>query len=1062
MNRGRIIVAAALLLIPVAAGARFLGHGGVPTTGPVTTPTAGWFLSEAVNDYAYYPVPNSTSDPSTYFNTGAAVGATGVDFHIETHLPWAHAGGDWVDKNGVAQGTTNDYATVTHAQNDATSDLTADVKQLLADTGDAQPQIMFAYSSGGLRYIQSRFDPTSANRPYIAVTYTDTSTDTLADLANTSLDTSTGTPINGGCRSPPFVAFSAPQTTGAQATFTGTSSGTNLTASAVTGTIHLGDTVTGSPIVDGGAAIVSQTSGTPGGAGVYVTDRALQVSSAALTASSTTAKGHFTVDGNGVVNSLVIDFTGSGYSSATATVTDQNGNCEGVTLTPVTVSGGQITGGTINNPSGKSSAWTSGPAWGLRFGAMNIAMRFAAPNPAKTISTATLHFQVNASQFSGTATFHINRMTIPTVQNSVDLGIANNVTQDANLGAQSGIIFACGITGDAGFAVGTDITNCFTQSALDYTIDTDYDYTGIDSAKIPLVAGGKFLMPTDGQIAGLQSGLKPTIVDCHTATTFGCTDLTTSTTPALQYAYDPSYSSILIDTNYFFKTTDTGDQSHSFVDGKTIPLRATHDVTLGSGTGITTTAGSKTITVHDIGHGASTGDWARFPYHVSAGGIVFGGDEYDWFRITNVTDADHYTFDLINYGYSGNRNVGYSITSNVVTYCMDGANRIPTSGQLLISGSANSALNGAHVITDAGLVSFNGSSVFCAKFSLTAGDVGQTIDDGASVYIVPGTSITDGGAVASYAAAGAGVPLTVTLPGHGYMSNPTDVPNAFGPGYSQRAAVTVGGVTTGSFTAYTQSNLTTNTFEINAGLSTGSGGPTSINSGKARILYASGPPIPTGKLPDELYVRFYQLLGTDVQQPDGFGPIHGGKWAIGFAHRTSGDGNGGACGSTSGPYHNYGWSNRNQWYLGTMPTDPIYRALAMGAYSYSKFTCQDDFEWNPGGVILKQGQWYCIEIHIKMNTWDPTGATPAAADGIIEAWVDGRKVFSKTDFQWRSNPPAASALSATEVVPFANIGVLSAWFNNYYGGLYQFPTTDWHIYYKDIAIGTSYIGPMKM
>jgi len=1054
------LVGMLLVLSLDPAGARLFGHGGVTTT-PLPPNTAGWFLSDAVNDFAYYPVPDSTSDPSTYFNNGVVVGTSGINFHTESGLAWIHAGGDWIDKNSVVQGTT-DYATVTHAQNDITSNLTADVKQLLADTGNAQPQIMMSYASGGLRFIQSRFDPTTGNRPTIAVVYTDTSTDTLANLTGTSLDTSTSGSINAGCRSPPFVAFSAPQTSGVQATFTGTSSGTNLTTSAVTGTIHIGDTVAGAGPVAGGAAVLSQTSGTTGGAGVYVTDRALQVSAASLTASSTQALGHLTVDGSGVVNALVMDFKGSGYSSATATVSDQNGNCEGVTVTPVTVASGQVTGGTINNPTGKSTAWSSGPAWGLRFGAMNVALRFAAPNPAKTISTATLHFQVNASQFSGTATFHINRLYIPTVENSIELGIANNVTQDAALGSQAGIIFACAITGQSGFSVGTDITNCFTQSAVDYGNNLDIDYTGVDNTKIPLVGAGKFLMPTDGQVAGKQSGLKPTIVDCHTATTFGCTDLTTGTTTALQYAYDPTYTSLLVDANYFFITTDTGDQSHSFLDGKTIPLRATHDVTLGSGTGFTTVAGSKSITVHDTTHGASSGDWVRFPYHVSVGGIVFGGDEYDWFKITSIIDANHYTFDLINYGYSGNKNVGYSITSNVVTYCMDGANRISTTGQLLISGSGNAALNGAHAITAAGLFAFHGSSVFCAQFSLTAGNVGSTDDNSASVYIVPGSTVTDSGAVASYSVAGAGSPVVVTLPGHGYMANPTDVPNAFGPGYSQRAAVTVGGVTTGSFNAYTQANLTTTTFEINAGLGSGAGGPVSINSGKARILYATGAPIAAGKMPEEIYVRFYQLLGTDVQQPDGFGSIHGGKWAIGPAHRTTDDGNGGACGSTSGPYHNFGWSNRNQWVLGTIPSDPLYRAFAMGAYSYSKLTCQDDFFWNPGAVIIKQGQWYCIEIRLKLNTWDPTGVTPAAADGIVEAWIDGRKVFSKTNFQWRSNPPTASALSSTEVVPFANLGTMSMWFNNYYGGLYQFPTTDWHIYYKDIAIGTAYIGPMKM
>lgn len=71
------------------------------------------------------------------------------------------------------------------------------------------------------------------------------------------------------------------------ATFTGTASGTNLTASSVTGVIHAGDTITGTGIT-GTVTIVSQTSGTTGGAGVYVTSASTTASAASVTATSTT------------------------------------------------------------------------------------------------------------------------------------------------------------------------------------------------------------------------------------------------------------------------------------------------------------------------------------------------------------------------------------------------------------------------------------------------------------------------------------------------------------------------------------------------------------------------------------------------------------------------------------------------------------------------------------------------------------------------------------------------------------------------------------------------------
>jgi hypothetical protein len=70
------------------------------------------------------------------------------------------------------------------------------------------------------------------------------------------------------------------------ASFTGNGSGTNLTASAVTGLILPGQTVVGSG-VPGGTTIVSQTSGPAGGAGVYVTSGATTASTAALTSNET-------------------------------------------------------------------------------------------------------------------------------------------------------------------------------------------------------------------------------------------------------------------------------------------------------------------------------------------------------------------------------------------------------------------------------------------------------------------------------------------------------------------------------------------------------------------------------------------------------------------------------------------------------------------------------------------------------------------------------------------------------------------------------------------------------
>lgn len=70
----------------------------------------------------------------------------------------------------------------------------------------------------------------------------------------------------------------------AMATFTGTGSGKNLTVSSVTGIIGVGEVLSGTGIPSG-TIVASQSTGTPGGAGVYVTSVATTSNGASLTAS---------------------------------------------------------------------------------------------------------------------------------------------------------------------------------------------------------------------------------------------------------------------------------------------------------------------------------------------------------------------------------------------------------------------------------------------------------------------------------------------------------------------------------------------------------------------------------------------------------------------------------------------------------------------------------------------------------------------------------------------------------------------------------------------------------
>ena len=95
------------------------------------------------------------------------------------------------------------------------------------------------------------------------------------------------------------------------ATFTATGSGTNLTVSSVTGLISIGDTLGTTTGISAGITIVSQTSGTPGGAGVYVTSAATTISAATATCFGTVLNVTAVASGTLVVGAPVSSPSGA-------------------------------------------------------------------------------------------------------------------------------------------------------------------------------------------------------------------------------------------------------------------------------------------------------------------------------------------------------------------------------------------------------------------------------------------------------------------------------------------------------------------------------------------------------------------------------------------------------------------------------------------------------------------------------------------------------------------------------------------------------------------------------
>ena len=101
--------------------------------------------------------------------------------------------------------------------------------------------------------------------------------DTLGNIINgtTVLSQTGGTPGGVGT----YVINNAQTVAGA--TFTGSGSGTTMTASSVTGTIEVGDVIIGTG-VPSNTTILAQLTGTPGGAGTYETSAVTTSSSAAI------------------------------------------------------------------------------------------------------------------------------------------------------------------------------------------------------------------------------------------------------------------------------------------------------------------------------------------------------------------------------------------------------------------------------------------------------------------------------------------------------------------------------------------------------------------------------------------------------------------------------------------------------------------------------------------------------------------------------------------------------------------------------------------------------------
>jgi len=139
---------------------------------------------------------------------------------------------------------------------------------------------------------------------------------------------------------------------------------------------------------------------------------------------------------------------------------------------------------------------------------------------------------------------------------------------------------------------------------------------------------------------------------------------------------------------------------------------------------------------------------------------------------------------------------------------------------------------------------------------------------------------------------------------------------------------------------------------------------------------------------------------------------------------------------------NPGWSARIMFGSARYVEDPS-TTTRLGYYAYhlnqpNKYG--EGLMFNDVGV-LRHGEWYCLQGHIQLNT-------PGEHDGVLEAWIDGRSAFSRTDLAFRR---------AGE----EHIAINWFWTDIYFGGK-QTPTIEQSVTIDELFVSSYRVGcPMS-
>lgn len=182
--------------------------------------------------------------------------------------------------------------------------------------------------------------------------------------------------------------------------------------------------------------------------------------------------------------------------------------------------------------------------------------------------------------------------------------------------------------------------------------------------------------------------------------------------------------------------------------------------------------------------------------------------------------------------------------------------------------------------------------------------------------------------------------------------------------------------------------------------------------------------------PEEAWFRYY-LRFADNWNPD----TDGGKLP-GF----SGTYGRGGWGMRKSDGHN-GWSARGAFFAVPKGAASSGELRGIGSYVYyagMSGSSGDIWGWSLGpGGLLHKNRWYCVEQHVRLNQ-------VGSADGVLEAWIDGRLVLEKKGLRFRDT---------------AELKIESLWMNVYHGGT-QPADRDLSLFIDNVVIARQYIGPV--